>query len=107
MKIRAIVAATMIFTAGSAVAGDDLKNGKKVYDTACFACHAAGVAGAPKVGDKAAWAPRIKAGMKSMKTNAIKGYTGKKGVMPAKGGRADLSDAAVADAVAYMAAQSK
>jgi len=107
MKIRAIVAATMLFTAGSAIAGDDLKVGKKIYDSACFACHAAGVAGSPKVGDKAAWVARIKTGLPAMKKNAIKGYTGKNGVMPAKGGRADLSDADVAAAVAYMVQQSK
>ena len=107
MKIRSIVVATMFLAAGSAVAGDDLKVGKKIYDTACFACHAAGVAGSPKMGDKAAWASRIKTGLDAMKKNAIKGYTGKNGVMPAKGGRADLSDADVAAAVAYMAQQSK
>lgn len=107
MKINTILAATMLFAAGSAVAGDDLKKGKMVYDTACFACHAAGVAGAPKMGDKAAWAPRIKAGLPVMKEHALKGYTGKSGVMPAKGGRADLSDADVSAAVAYMASQGK
>jgi cytochrome c5 len=107
MKIRAIVAASMFLAAGAAVAGDDLKKGKAVYDSACFACHAAGVAGAPKMGDKAAWADRIKQGLDVMKGHAIKGFTGKSGVMPAKGGRADLADADVAAAVAYMVEQSK
>ena len=85
----------------------DLKAGKKTYDTACFACHATGAANAPKVGDKAAWKDRIAQGDKKMNDNAIKGFQGKKGFMPAKGGRSDLTDAAVADAVAYMVSQSK
>lgn len=107
MMIRSIVAASMILAAASAVAADDLAKGKTVYDTACFACHAAGVAGAPKMGDKAAWAPRIKQGLDVMKTHALQGFTGKSGVMPAKGGRTDLADADVASAVAYMVNQSK
>jgi cytochrome c5 len=85
----------------------DLVAGKKTYDTACFACHATGAANAPKVGDKAAWKDRIAQGDKMMNDNAIKGFQGKKGFMPAKGGRADLSDKAVMDAVAYMVSQSK
>lgn len=82
-------------------------DGKKVYDTACFACHATGAANAPKVGDKAEWKDRIAQGLDKMNEHAIKGYQGKKGFMPAKGGRADLSDADVKAAVEYMAAQSK
>jgi len=101
--ITAIIALGM--TAG--VQAADMKAGKKTYDAACVACHGAGLAGAPKVGDKAAWKARIAQGMKVMVDNANKGFQGKKGFMPAKGGRANLSDAAVADAVAYMADQSK
>lgn len=73
------------------------------YRTACAACHATGAAGAPKMGDKAAWKARIKTGMKTMVTNAIKG----KGAMPPKGGRMDLSDAKIKAAVNYMVSQSK
>lgn len=82
-------------------------NGQKTYQAACFACHGTGVAGAPKTGDKAAWKDRIAQGNDKMYSNAIKGFKGKTGVMPAKGGRADLKDADVKAAVDYMVAQSK
>lgn len=77
-------------------------DGKAVYDATCAACHTTGAAGAPKLGDKAAWAPRL-GDMAGMKAAAIKG----KGVMPAKGGNSALSDADVNAAVDYMVAQSK
>ena len=77
--------------------------GKGTYDTACFACHGTGVAGAPKLGDAAAWSARIAQGMEAMLANAIKG----KGGMPPKGGRMDLSDDAVKAAVEYMVEQSQ
>lgn len=105
MKKMLVVAAmgAVMMVSGQVVAAD----GKKVYDTACFACHGTGAAGAPKIGDKAAWSPRIAQGMDTLKTHALKGFTGKKGVMPAKGGRADIADADVAAAVEYMVSQSK
>ncbi len=78
-------------------------DGKAVYASTCTVCHAAGVAGAPKFGDKAAWAPRIKAGMDALHASALKG----KGAMPPKGGNTSLSDAAVMAAVDYMVSQSK
>jgi cytochrome c5 len=78
-------------------------NGKQVYDTVCMVCHAAGIAGAPKMGDKAAWSPRIKQGMDTLHTSALKG----KNAMPAKGGNTALSDADVMSAVDYMVGQSK
>lgn len=80
--------------------------GRQVYDSVCTACHAAGVAGAPKLGDKEAWAPRIAQGTDILHEHAIKGFQGTAGVMPAKGGRADLADADVKAAVEYMLAQS-
>ena len=78
-------------------------NGKAVYDSSCVACHGAGVAGAPKLGDKAAWAPRLAQGIDALRQAAIKG----KNAMPPKGGNAALSDADVSAAVDFMAAQSK
>jgi cytochrome c5 len=82
-------------------------NGKKVYGSGCGACHGAGVAGAPKLGDKADWKARIAAGNKTLYDHAIKGYQGKKGVMPPKGGFTNLSDAEVKAAVDYMVKSSK
>jgi len=82
-------------------------DGQKTYQSACFACHGTGAAGAPKTGDKAEWKARIAQGNNTLYDHAIKGYKGAKGVMPAKGGRADLSDDAVKAAVDHMVAQSK
>ncbi len=78
-------------------------DGEGVYNKACVACHGTGAAGAPKLGDKAAWAPRVAQGADALYTAAIKG----KGVMPAKGGAATLSDAEVKAAVDFMVAKSK
>jgi len=81
-----------------AAARADAGKGKPVYDSACMACHTAGVAGAPKLGDKAAWAPRLKTGTNTLYTSALKG----KNAMPPKGGNLSLSDADVRAAVDYM-----
>ena len=77
--------------------------GEKVYQDVCKVCHEAGLVGAPKLGDKAAWAPRIKRGIDALYTNAINGTD--KG-MPPKGGNRDLADIAVQRAVVYMANRS-
>jgi cytochrome c5 len=81
--------------------------GKKVYGNVCSMCHAVGAAGAPKPGDQADWTPRIAQGMDVLYMHSIEGYTGEKGVMPARGGSASLSDDDVKAAVDYMVAQSK
>ena len=77
--------------------------GKAAFDSACTACHTAGLAGAPKLGDKAAWAPRIAQGKPALYNSALKG----KGAMPAKGGNTALADEAVKAAVDYMLAAAK
>lgn len=74
------------------------RSGEEVYNIACGACHASGVAGAPKTGDKAAWAPRMAKGMETLVANAINGI----GAMPAKGGNPTISDAEIKATVEYM-----
>lgn len=79
---------------------------KKIYNGMCVACHGAGVAGAPRVGDKGAWAERIDKGASTLYANAINGVQGSSGVMPAKGGNPALSDDEIKAVVDYMVAQS-
>lgn len=81
--------------------------GDEVYNTTCVACHGSGLAGAPKLGDKAAWSARIAVGNDTLHKHAIEGYTGKSGVMPAKGGMTSVTDASIIAAVDYMVGKSK
>ena len=81
--------------------------GEQVYSTTCIACHAAGVAGAPKFGDKGAWAPRLGQGLAVLHKHALEGFQGKSGVMPPKGGRVDLADQSISNAVDYMVSAAK
>jgi len=99
----AIQADTGAAQAGSASAGLAVpKSGTEVFDQVCTACHGAGIAGAPKAGDKAAWGPRVAKGKDSLYEHALKGFQGGSGVMPAKGGRADLPDDLIKQAVDHM-----
>ncbi len=79
-------------------ANRELKAGEAVYKAQCAACHDSGAAGAPKIGDKAAWAARIKTGFDALVTSALKG----KGNMAPQGG-GDHSDLEIARAVAHLA----
>lgn len=99
----AATAAAPAPAAATVAAKTDAGKGKAVYEANCVACHAAGVAGAPKAGDKAAWAPRLKGGMDALYANSIKG----KNAMPPKGGNLSLTDADVKAAVDYLAGLAK
>lgn len=81
--------------------------GKSTYGKVCVMCHGAGIGGAPKIGDKAAWGPRIAQGQATLYKHAIEGFTGSQGMMPAKGGGATLSDDDVKAAVDHMVAAAK
>ena len=78
-------------------------NGKAVYDKVCVACHQVSVAGSPRLGDREAWAPRIKQGMDTLVQSVLKG----KGAMPPRGGNPSLSEAEARAAVEFMVGQSK
>lgn len=78
-------------------------DGEKIYRGLCFSCHDAGIAGSPKIGDKAAWAARIATGAEAMYANSINGL----GIMPAKGGNPALSDDEIKAAVDWMVEQSQ
>lgn len=81
-------------------------SGVEAY-ASCAACHGAGIAGAPAVGDQQAWSLRLSKGIETLYSNAIQGYQGEAGYMPAKGGNSDLSDQSVRNAVDYMVGQSE
>ena len=87
-------------------AGGAPKTGEEAYKAACAACHDAGVTGAPKLADAADWGPRIGQGVETLYKHAIEGFTGKKGVMPPKGG-STASDDEVKAAVQYMVSVAK
>ncbi len=80
------------------------KSGTEVYENVCKNCHGKGLAGAPKAGDKAAWAPRIAKGKATLYEHALKGLTTPKGVMPAKGGATSTSDELIKQAVDHIIA---
>jgi len=84
-----------------------VRDGQQVYKASCVACHDAGIAGAPKLGDQGQWAKRIAKGLDTLYGSAVNGIQGSMGVMPPKGGNPALSDAEVKAAVDYMVARSK
>ncbi|MDP2399819.1 MAG: c-type cytochrome [Burkholderiales bacterium] len=94
----AAVVAAAPATAAVPAAAANAGKGKSVYESSCTVCHAAGVAGAPKTGDKAAWASRLKTGNSALVAAVVKG----KGAMPPKGGNMSLSDDDIQAAVDYM-----
>lgn len=90
------------FVLRDASAPKQLLSGEEVFKSTCAACHSAGIAGAPKVGDPAAWKARISEGYDKLLSHAINGFN----AMPAKGGNPDLDDVEIARTVVYMANQS-
>ena len=99
----AVTAAAPAAAPAAAGAKGDAAKGKAVFEGTCVACHGTGAAGAPKAGDKAAWAPRLKTGMDALYASALKG----KNAMPPKGGNMSLSDADVKAAVDYLTGLAK
>lgn len=98
-----VATASSADAAAPAGAASSADKGKQVFDSTCMACHATGAAGAPKVGDKAAWAPRIAQGMATLAKNAVTGIR----AMPPRGTCAACSDDDLKAAVDYMVGQSK
>ena len=98
-KIIRVMSAGLLLS----LAGTVLADGQQVYKNSCQACHAAGVAGAPKLGDKAVWAPRIATGIDALVASSING----KGIMPPKGACASCSDDDLKAAVEYMVSASQ
>ena len=94
--------------AASQVAYGGTTDGKTIFDNLCTSCHTAGINGAPKLGDKAMWAPRIAEGLNTLIKHATDGYTGPDGNhMPARGGNPALTDAQVKAAVTWIVDQAK
>ena len=91
-------------TAGAAPAATPVaaSPGEAAYNQVCFACHAQGIAGAPKLGDAAAWEARIAQGNDTLYKHAIEGFTGSAGMMPPKGGAVDMADEDIKAAVDFM-----
>ena len=83
------------------------RDGQQIYQASCVACHDAGIAGAPKLGDKGQWAKRIAKGVDTLYASAVNGVQGSGGAMPPKGGNLALSNAEVKAAVDYIVARSK
>jgi cytochrome c5 len=98
-KVAARIKPVSAIEMGAPAAAAGARSGEAIVKATCSACHVAGVANAPKVGDKAAWAPRLAQGMPVLVQSAIKG----KGAMPPRGGDSSLTDAEVARAVVFMA----
>jgi len=93
--------------AASQVAYGGTTDGKEIFGQLCHTCHETGAGGAPKISDKAAWAPRVATGLDTLVKHAIEGFTGKAGVMPARGGNPALNDAQVKATVEWIAGEVK
>ena len=106
-RIGSVSLSTPAVPAASGVPAVAVKDGAQVYSQNCSACHMPGLAGAPKVGDKAQWKLRLAKGIQTLYAGALNGIQGPQGVMPAKGGNTSLSELEVKLAVDYMVLQVK
>lgn len=93
--------------AAAQVAYGGTTDGKVIYDSLCGACHKSGAGGAPRLDDKANWAPRVAQGVDTLIKHATEGFTGKAGVMPPRGGNPSLNDEQVKATVHWMIDQVK
>jgi cytochrome c5 len=93
--------------AASQVAYGGTTDGKTIFGSLCHSCHETGAGGAPKLTDKGMWAPRVAEGLDTLVKHAIEGYTGKSGIMPAKGGNPALTDEQIKATVTWMVDQVK
>ena len=107
MKRLALLIVVIVFAFYTTVMAANAAAGKATYDASCKTCHKDGLMGAPKLSDKAAWAPRIAQGNAVLVSKAIKGFKVNVGMMPPNGGNAKLTDPQIGDAVAYIVQMSK
>ena len=109
MQTNLKVVAVLLAAAISAGCAEDpqLVLGQQTWDQTCKVCHLNGIAGAPPKGNVSAWKPRIAKGEAVLINNALNGFEGSEGVMPARGGNNDLTDAEVIAAVKYMVSVSQ
>lgn len=99
MASRILILLVSVLATAPVVAADKvLRTGKEVVDAVCTKCHQAGLKGAPKIGDRDAWIPRLQRGIDQLALSAIRGHDG----MPARGGHAEFTDGEVRDAIIYM-----
>ena len=106
-ETQPVAAPAAVAPAPVAEAAADGGKGAELFKKTCAMCHQTGVAGAPKLGDKADWGPRIAQGQDTLYKHAIEGFNGAKGAMPAKGGNPALSDDEIKVIVDFMIAKSK
>ena len=96
--MRSLLFVASFLWIGMAAAQPAERSGKEVVDAQCSKCHQEGKGGAPKIGDREAWLPRVKVGFDRVVASAIHGH----GAMPPRGGMADLKDPEIRSAIVYM-----
>ncbi len=105
--MRLPVLPVVVFCVAGLFSSTAIADGETIYNSGCVACHGAGIAGAPRVGDKAAWVHRSAQGREIIYEHALNGFQETAGIMPAKGGFTHLSDEQVKAAIDFMIKASK